>query len=289
MTAFPETKTIVLADATLPFLEWDSPGETLVMLNATGFTPWLWKPIAGSLWPEYRIIAPYLCDYRVTDPYAGGLDWHRLASDMKLLLDSLNIKAPLLVGHSMGGAVWAIAEGKFALQAQAMVLIEPILLPREIYQMKITLDQHPLAAKSIKRANLWSSREEARRYLESNPLFRSWDKEVLELYLEHGMVAGDEGIRLACSPRLEAAIFMGGLQYDPWDDLARIECPVLVVEGGASTNSQYVDLKKVAGALPQGKHLLIPAAGHLLPMENPAGMADIIGTFFDSLNQEAAQ
>ncbi len=281
MASFPETKTIDLADARLPFLEWNSPGETILMLNATGFTPWLWKPVAEALWPGYRIIAPYLCDYRITDPYAGGLDWHRLAYDMKLLLEGLDIKRPLLVGHSMGGAVWVIAEGRFSLQARAMVLVEPILLPREIYQMKITLDQHPLAAKSIKRKNLWSSRKEARSYLKSNRLFRLWDEEVLELYLDYGMVEDDEGVRLACSPRMEAAIFMGGLQYDPWEDLAKIKCPVLVVEGGESTNSQYVDLKKVAAALLQGEHLLIPEAGHLLPMENPAGIAAIIGGFFD--------
>ncbi|MDZ4165540.1 MAG: alpha/beta hydrolase [Smithellaceae bacterium] len=280
MTGLPEIGNVKLDDTRLSYLHWPSEGEPLILLHATGFLPWLWHPIAMKLWPKYRIIAPYLCDHREADPHEGGLDWYQLAWDMSSLLDELEIERPYLAGHSMGGTVLAIAEANFDIQARAMVLIEPIFLLQEIYGLEMTVDDHPLASRSIRRTNHWPDRDEARRYLESSPLFGSWHKETRDLYLEHGMVEEDGGVRLACSPRMEAAIFMGGLRYDPWPAFPLIKCPVLVVEGEKSTNRQYVNLPKAAAAIPGGKHLLIPEAGHLLPMEDPFRVAQIIADFF---------
>ena len=62
-----------IGDVELPYLLYDSQGPTLILLHATGFLPWLWHPIARDLSPSYRIIAPYICDYRNADPEKGGL------------------------------------------------------------------------------------------------------------------------------------------------------------------------------------------------------------------------
>lgn len=279
MADLPEICTVKLDNADLSYLHWPSPGDPLVLLHGTGFLPWLWQPIARKLWPKYRIIAPYLCHCREANPHQGGLDWRELARDMGTLLDLLAVERPYLAGHSMGGTVLAIAEANFGLRARAMVLIEPIFLLPEIYQLKMTVDDHPLASRAIRRTNHWQNREEARRYLESSPLFGSWHQEVRDLYLEHGMVEEEGGIGLACPPRMEAAIFMGGLTYNPWPALSRIKCPVLVVEGGKNTSRQYGDLPKAAAVIPRGEHLLLPEAGHLLPMEDPCRVAEIVGEF----------
>ncbi len=208
------------------------------------------------------------------------MDWYQLAQDISLLMAQLQIERPFLAGHSMGGTVAAIAEANFNIKARAMLLIEPIFLVPEIYRLELTLQDHPLASKAIRRTNHWPNREIARQYLETSTLFSSWHQEIRELYLEHCMLEKEGSIRLACAPRMEAAIFMGGLKYDPWPDLSRIECPSLLVEGDRSTNRQYVDLPKAAAMMPYGKYLLVPKAGHLLPMDDPAATARIMAKFF---------
>jgi lipase len=92
------------------------------------------------------------------------------------------------------------------------------------------------------------------------------------------------GLQLACSPQQEAALFMGGREYDPWPDLAKVTCPVLILEGEMSENRQVIDLLKATSLFPQGTHKLIPGAGHLLPMEKPREVVSIIKTFFNSLS-----
>ncbi|HPJ96818.1 MAG TPA: alpha/beta hydrolase [Syntrophales bacterium] len=261
----------------LQYLFYDGDGPTLIMLHATGFNPWLWHPIARELSGRFRIIAPFFCDHRNTDPYQGGLGWNILAGDLVGLCRNLNIDKPYLVGHSMGGAVCVLAHGLLPDLAAKMILIEPILLPESRYQKPLSLDEHPMARQAIRRKNRWSTPAEAKRYLQSKPLFRNWDREMLDLYLHYGIKTDTDGsLQLACSPRSEAAIFMGGETENPWPLLPGIFCPVLILEGENSESRKRLDLRKAAGLFPQGEHRIVPGAGHLIPMEKPRVMINLL-------------
>ncbi len=277
----PSLLTKKFGDTAIEYLYYDGDGPIVMMLHATGFLPWLWHPIARTLAGKYRIIAPYFCDHRHVEPEDGGLSWMILAEDLCRFCEVMDIDRPYLVGHSMGATVMTIANAAYGSPAEGMVIIEPIFLPEDFYRMKIGVDQHPLASKSIKRRNHWESRQSAKEYLRSRALFKNWDEEMLDLYLSHGMVdRPDEGLTLACSPRREASLFMGGMQYDPWPLLPKLSCPVLVVEGEESENRQFIDLKKAASLMPRGEYTSVAGAGHLIPMERPAQTADMIKEFF---------
>lgn len=277
----PSVNVCEIGDTSIQYLLYEGDGPTVMMLHATGFLPWLWHPIARRLSGEYRIIAPYFCDHRQAEPEDGGLSWMILAEDLCRFCEVMRIEHPLLVGHSMGATVMTIANAVHGAPAERMVIIEPIFLPGDFYRMKIAVEQHPLASKSIKRRNRWENRDEAKAYLRSRALFKKWDEEMLDLYLHHGMIdAGGEGLTLACSPRREASLFMGGMQYDPWPLLPELSCPVLVVEGEESENRQFIDLKKAVSLMPLGEYISMPGAGHLIPMEKPVETVEMIRNFF---------
>ena len=268
-------------DASIPYLLYDGSGPTIVFLHATGFLPWLWHPIARPLKSEYRIIAPYYCDHRTTDPENGGFSWLQLAKDLAEFCDVLDIQHPYMVGHSMGGAIMSIAGGKFGIDIKKLLLIEPIFLPRELYTIHMRVDDHPLAGKSIHRRNFWQDAAEAKAYLKSKRLFASWDDEMLDLYVEYGMMPSlHGGLELACHPKKEASLFMGSMSYDPWPLLSEVQCPVLVLEGEYTENKGFIDQKKAARAFPNGKYQVVKGAGHLIPMEKPAETTEIIRKFF---------
>jgi pimeloyl-ACP methyl ester carboxylesterase len=283
----PRTAIRNLGETEIPYLIYDADGPALMFLHATGFLPWLWHPLARDLSPPYRVIAPYFCDHREASPDDGGLSWLLLARDLAAFFASLALDPPFLVGHSMGATIMTLANSRFGLNARGMILIEPIFLPEDFYRLQITVEQHPLASKSIKRQNYWRSREEAGAYVRSRSLFRNWDEEMMELYIEYGMKPGASGgLQLACSPQREAALFMGGMQYDPWPDLSRVACPVLVLEGEVSENRHFIDLPRATSLFPHGAHKIIPGAGHLIPMEKPREVGAVIKTFFDSLTPQ---
>ena len=277
----PEILSQDIGDVELQYLYYQGDGPTVVMLHATGFQPWLWHPIARELAGYFRVIAPYFCDHRVFNPEDGGLSWLLLANDLATLIERLGIIKPLIVGHSMGATVASITEILKGPIASRMVLIEPIFLPSEYYGLDITVEQHPLASKSIRRRSGWSDEAEARDYFRSKKLFMNWDEEMLDIYLEHGMTRADNGaLTLACSPNREAALFMGGMEKDPWPLLERISCPVLLIEGENSENRLAIDLERAASIIPRANLRVIPGAGHLVPMEKPRELLALILEFF---------
>ncbi len=283
MNQMPEVLTQNIGDADIQYLHYPGDGPVVIMLHATGFLPWMWHPIARELSRGYRVIAPYFCDHRHAEP-EEGVEWMLLADDLCRLCMGLGIERPYLVGHSMGATVMTLAEAIHGPTARALVLIEPIFLPGEIYSMGLTIDQHPLASKSIKRRNQWDGPDEARDYLRSKALFKNWDDEMLDLYVQYGMVPGETGgLNLACHPRREAALFMGSQKHNPWPLLPDVSCPALVVEGGESENRHFIDLKKAASLIPEGRYHLVAGAGHLVPMERPGEVLSFVQEFFESV------
>ncbi len=275
----PMASSAGIGDAEISYLEYEGTGKTIIFLHATGFMPWIWHPIAREFAGSHHVLAPYFCDHRSADPYEGGLNWLQLADDLTRFCNVLHIDKPYLVGHSMGATVITMATAVSGLDTSGMVLIEPIFLPEAIYAMDLSVEQHPLASKSIKRRNGWSDSDEAFDYLKSRPLFRSWDDEMLHLYLEHGMKPDEEGLKLTCSPVKEASLFMGGTHFNPWPVLNKVSQPVLVVEGALSENRGFIEYEKAAGLFPKGRYLLVEDARHLIPMEKPALITGIIKSF----------
>jgi len=271
--------------AALPFLFFAGEPAALpmVFIHATGFLPWLWQPVFEEFASSGDIWAPYICNYRQCSP-EEGLEWVTVAEDLAGFCRSQSIQAPLLVGHSMGGTVATMASILYGLRPCALVLIEPIFLPDEFYRANITVKDHHMASKAIKRTNFWRNEEEAISYLKSRALFNDWDERIARLYIKYGMQKQKTGgLKLTCTPESEAAIFMGGRTYNPWPLLKKITCPVLVVEGEKSENKHLVDIKKIMNLLPSGVHKSVAGAGHLIPMQKPKETAEIIKDFISRI------
>lgn len=265
----------------LPYLFFESAASApqMIFMHATGFLPWLWEPIIEEFTLTSNIRAPFICDYRPTNPETG-LSWDIIARDFSAFCRLQQIRNPLMVGHSMGATISVIAAAVYGLQPRGLILIEPIFLPDRFYSAKPDIQSHPLAAKSIKRANHWNNETESWSYLKSKPFFSRWDERVLRLYQKYGMQKQEDGsLRLTCSPQSEAALFMGGRIMNPWPLLEKINCPVLIVEGEMTENKGLVDVQKAVSLLRNCKYQLVAGVGHLIPMEKPKEIAKIIKTF----------
>ena len=282
----PAARRVSIGAVSMQYLLYEGDQPTIMMLHATGFHPWLWHPIASRLAGGHQVIAPYFCDYRKGDAQSGALAWTLLAEDFSRLCGQLDIARPVLIGHSLGATVATYAQAVFGVQALGMVVIEPIFLPEAYYRTEISLEEHPLAARSLRRRTHWDSAAEMKTYLKSKPLFANWEDAFLDLYIEHGTSGKEDGhgLDLLCPPAYEAALFMGDRSCDPGPLLPRIECPVMVVEGAQSGNREFIDLAAIANRFPNGFLRRIEGAGHLVPMEKSKETVRLIDDFTRSLN-----
>lgn len=67
---------------------------------------------------------------------------------------------------------------------------------------------------------------------------------------------------------------------DSTDLLPEIDVPTLVLAGGADVISPPEEARAIAAAIPAGRFIEIPGAGHLTPMESPTTVAGALGDFF---------
>jgi pimeloyl-ACP methyl ester carboxylesterase len=180
----------------------------------------------------------------------------------------------------MGATVSTMAHVLHGVKAKGMVLIEPIFLHEDFYRVRISVGEHPLASKALKRKNHWTNPTEAMGYLRSKTLFANWTEEMRELYITHGMrERKGGGLELVCSPHTEAALFLGGVHYNIWPLLPKVSCPVLVIEGEKTDSKNYIDLERAVTSIPRASHIIVADAGHLIPMEQPAKITTIIRDF----------
>lgn len=87
----------------LHYLDWGGSGQPLVLLHAWGDSPYIFEVIANSLKKNFRIIAYSKRGHGKSETTDSLYDNSTLVSDLKLLLDSLNIEKANLLGWSMAG------------------------------------------------------------------------------------------------------------------------------------------------------------------------------------------
>jgi pimeloyl-ACP methyl ester carboxylesterase len=94
---------IHLETVTLHYLDWGGSGEPLILIHGLGDSPFLFEALADSLKEHFRVIAYSKRGHCKSETSDSSYDNSTLVSDLKLLLDSLQIPKANLLGWSMGG------------------------------------------------------------------------------------------------------------------------------------------------------------------------------------------
>ena len=87
----------------LHYMDWGGSGQPLVLLHGLGDTPYIFEGIANSLKENFRIISYSKRGHGKSETTDSLYNNSTLVLDLKLLLDSLNIKKANLLGWSMTG------------------------------------------------------------------------------------------------------------------------------------------------------------------------------------------
>jgi len=87
----------------LHYLDWGGAGQPLILIHGLGDTPFLFEDLADTLKEHFRVIAYSKRGHCKSETSDSSYDNSTLVSDLKLLLDSLQIPKANLLGWSMGG------------------------------------------------------------------------------------------------------------------------------------------------------------------------------------------
>ena len=249
--AVMERTTIDVGGAGAEHLRAEREGPALVLLHGAGGNAEVWRPVCAEL-RGLDLAAPSL-------PGRGGsagpaprtaaeaADW------VEKYLDAVRAHAPILVGHSYGGAV--ALELALRGRAQGLVLVAT----------GARLRVHPAVIAGAEAAAAGGPR------LSSRVAFGHGTPE--------DVVAAYEDAATRTPPEAALADWRACDAFDRMEGLAAIEAPALVISGAddALTPPKYHDY--LADRLPRAQRESIEGAGHMLPWERPRVFARMARTW----------
>ena len=208
MTDFrvPEQLAVPVRGGDLAVLHWaaEQPGAPVVVLvhgiTGNGLS---WARVAGALGTDVEVFAPDLRGRAASAGLPGPYGIQSHAEDVTALLDAVGAPQAVLVGHSMGGFVVAVAAAGAARdRVRGVVLVDGGLpfpdLPGADAQAKLAAVLGPALDRL---ALTFPDLPAVRAFWAQHPAVGPWvDVPSVAAYLGRDVVPAEGGLRSACVP-----------------------------------------------------------------------------------------
>lgn len=229
----------------------------LVFLHYFGGSSRAWSEVINRLEGEHACVAPDLRGFGDSEAPPAGYTVSDYADDVITLVRLLGIERYVLVGHSMGGKIALLAAARAAPGLESLVLLAPSPpTPEPIVETE--------RARLLKSYGNRAASEETARQIVSLPLSQELHDQIVE-----------DNLR-ASRPAWQAWL-EGGSREDISAHMKKIRAPVLVVSGTCDRAiPAHLLEREIVRRILGTRMVLVPDAGHLLPLEAPAATADII-------------
>jgi len=235
-------------------------GVPLLLLHAFPLDHRMWEgqaPLAEAV----RLIVP---DQRGFGASGGSLpeSIEQLADDAVALLDALHVSGPAVVGGvSMGGYVAQHVAARHPERVAAVILADTKL---EADTAEARAGRTDLAAKVGRLGQSILANAMIPRLLPEPaaapvPADREWVESALRRMILAQPVA-----------TIQAALSALGDRPDMTEAMRHLRVPALLVAGAEDAITPPACLEAAEAIIPQSKLLIVPDAGHLTPLEQPA-------------------
>ncbi len=280
----PRSQFIDVDGVKLHVADWGGSGPDILLVHANGFLGWVYRTLIQYLVDGYHIYTLDLRGQGDSDkPELRDSHWQDMANDVEVVIDALGLQDFYGLGHSGGAALLAEYAATHNGRVKSLALLEPVTIPHEPpFLERLSSANHPLVGQTLRRREVWDSRQQLFDAYRRKDAFSGWQTEILWDYINHGTADLPNGqIQLKCSVKVEAHVFAQTPLVDIYSQLDRIDCPAVVLRGEKTDPPLFLVAEKVAQKIPQGTLVTVPDTSHFLPMEKPDEIARIITQHFN--------
>ena len=248
------------------FLEWGDPGSPpIVMAHGGHQSAHAWDLVSLVLAKRFHVIALDQRGHGDSEwPRDGEMSPFQMSDDLVALTHALGLERPIIFGHSMGGQVTintllrhpGIAKRAVIVDTGPELRLEGSQMIRNFVNENVEFDSMDKFIENVHRYDPFRSAEHIRRTARYNLMQRVDGKFVSKQYRRPEMAA----------PAAEALSGRRTL-----DEVKAITCPVLIVRGEQSPTFTLEAAEHFQAALPQGKLVTVPKAGHNVHGQNTTG------------------
>jgi 3-oxoadipate enol-lactonase len=263
------TAVLPLLGARLAYQEMGD-GPAVVLIHGFGLDMRMWDPQAGGLAERYRVIRYDCRGFGASGPFDPAVPYTH-ASDLIALLDHLAIGDAVLAGLSFGGRVALQAALAAPARVRGLVLLDAVL--DGVRWDRESADALDDLARRVQADGVAAGRDA---WL-AHPLFAAArERQDLAAQLA-AMVAGYPGQHwLGQDPHQPH-------RPRPFDALEDVAVPALVAVGDRDVPGFREMSEVLARRIPGAEYHVVAGAGHMVNMEQPAAVGELLNQFLDGL------
>ncbi len=250
--------------------------KNIVFSHANGFPGHTYKKFLNEF-DDFNI--SYINIYGMGN-FPVDLNWKSLTQELISHIEENFSEKVIALGHSFGGVIsYFAASLRPDLISRVIAIDPPLFGPHKRYPMgalRLIGKEglvFKLPAQAKKRKNFFESREEAAKLLRRKKLFKNFDEDCFNSYIEEGFVKQGRGYSLSIPPELESELF-------------RL-VPCIIPNHWLSPKDAFIFSSKTSGVHDkkdkkwlsslQGTELIeYSSAGHMWPLEKPKDCANIV-------------
>lgn len=208
-----------LSSVNMFFMDTKTDGTAIICLHGRCGRAETWYDFIQHYGNNYRVIAPDQRGHGLSGKPQSNYSDKEMADDIIELMDSLNIKSAILVGHSMGGAVAGYLAARYPQYVKAAAILDKSADgPEKPLSLEACQRNDPTKGWPLP----FPSRKDAMRYIK-----RISCSDLEYQYFMNSLVETVEGYKMMFSSQ---AMAIGIGHYVSWYHLLpKIECPVLLI------------------------------------------------------------
>lgn len=222
------------------------------------------SPLARTLEGDFDVILPDARGHGQSSAPASGYSYPELAADVIGLIEKLELDAPILLGHSMGGLTAAVVASLLGSVISGLVLVDPTFISpewqRQVFESDVAAEHGQLLA--LARSDLLAQARQR------NP-HRS--AEVIQHLVDARLQTSLDAFQVLRPPNPD---------YRKLLRLVRAPTLLVIAERGILSLDTAKELQRLN---PLVRPELISNVGHGLPYDEPSRLGEVVLSFLRRL------
>lgn len=266
------------------YLEWGNP-ETppIVMLHGLGLCAQVWNKLARGLAQDYHVLVFDLRGHGDTDKPGSGYNFPKLGEDVSAVIQAMGLEQPFAVGHSAGGMSLLISDNLVPGIVGRTILVDTRVGNAATTELTSERRQERMRRTREKRP-IWADRETMHESYRGRRVFKTWDDEVFNDYIEGGTRLLDDGrAELKCPTDVEAMYYDARAALDPSQYVRGLTGQYRLLVGGyeGAQSEQDDAVQRLLSESKGSSFKKLDRGSHFVPMEHPDLVLSEIREYFD--------
>jgi esterase len=255
----------------LHYLDYGTPGRPPMLCLHGGAVNAHWFDfVAGDFSNDYHVCA---LDQRghgdsaSAQPPAYGYDCY--AADLADVIDKLDLREVVLVGHSMGGLVSLVYAANYPGRVNKLIVVDSTLraTPERVAAL------HEVGKRE---GSSYATHEEFLTRFRLRPAGTTAVPEIIRYLAERGGRQGADG---RWRHKFDRNVYARRELLDIMPHWDRIRIPALLVKGGLSDRITPDIYDEIKSRCPQVELAAVPGSDHHVTLDNPSGFVEVLKAF----------